>query len=560
MSSVTDPTDPDATRPPADGEVPGLAPEPDAALEGLQGQRLNETYRIDRLIGRGGMGVVYKGVNIHGKHAVAIKVIKPQLAANPEFLNLFLREAEKLYQLNHDALVRYFQIGFDPALDLHFLAFEYIDGPSVMKILDGRPVRSASLIRILKRLAEGMQAAHAKGIVHLDLSPDNVLLPDAWVEQAKIIDFGIARKLDDGSDSDVASAFMGKYGYQAPEMFGRYGRRVGEWSDVYSLALTVLAMAKGRPLDMGKDRFGANEARREVPDLSFLDEMLRPLFTAMLQPDPSARLQSMQQVLDGIAKLADVPAPGVAAPVAKKAKRSWKIPLLLASGVVAVGIGALITRSIDGQSVGVPAIFASGDVAAIAAAIPCSSIRTQLQDGVYRLDGWKAESSAWPGALNGENVDRRGVRTITDADAATCDFLERVLKATALPAPDVPMPGYRDLKVTDGDPAQGGSVIFTLNAELPPFNGPVLAMSYGPRGPVSERMSAVLKPRDSAKTAAFAAVADMMLIIQIVSNDPGTQQPENETPQTEVEAFDWLQRHCPLGACHVAAGWLEIRE
>ncbi len=556
---MTDPTDPDATRPPLESELAGLEPEPTVALEGLQGQKLNETYRIDKLIGRGGMGVVYKGVNIHGKHAVAIKVIKPQLAADPEFLNLFTREAEKLHYLNHDAVVRYFQIGFDPALDLHFLAFEYIDGPSVMKILDGKPVQTASLIRILRRLAEGMQAAHAKGIVHLDLSPDNILLPDAWVEQAKIIDFGIARKLGDGSDSDVATAFTGKYGYQAPEVFGRYGRRIGEWSDVYSLALTVLAMAKGRPLDMGHDKFTANEARRDVPDLSFLDESLRPLFTEMLQPDPNKRMQSMQQVLDGIAQAEKATPPTVADKKRPRRKRSWQVPGLIAAGIAAIAIGAFFGPSMLKPFGAVTAIAGAGDIVATAAAVPCSSIRAQSNDGIYRLDGWKAESSPWPDSLTGENVDRRGVRSIAEANAATCAFLARVLEATELKAPDVAMPGYRDLKTTDGEGVSQG-VQFVLNADLPETTGPVLAMAYGPRGPVTARLASFLKPRESAKVATFERFADLMLVVLIVTNDPAAQEPAEETAQSEAEAFAWIDKYCRPGTCHVAAGWLEIRE
>lgn len=559
---MTDPIDPDATRPPLEGEVPGLIPEPEAALEGLQGQILNQTYRIDRLIGRGGMGVVYKGVSIHAKHAVAIKVIKPELAADPEFLNMFIREAEKLFQLNHNALVRYFAMGFDPALDLHFLAFEYIDGPSVMKILDGKPVRTASLVIVLKRLAEGLQAAHAKGIVHLDLSPDNVLLPDAWIEEAKIIDFGIARKLDDNSDSNLATVFAGKYGYQAPELFGRYGRRIGEWSDVYSLALTVLAMAKGRPLDMGKDKFGAIEARREVPDLSFLDESLRPLFTSMLQPDPNSRLQSMQQVLDGIARIGKGPEKGGGV-IKPEKKRSFKATTVIAGvvvGVAAIAIGGVIGWSNYGQSLPVIAAAATGDIAATAAAVPCSSIRTQLDKGIYRLEGWKAESSPWPDTLTGENVDRRGVRSIADADAATCAFLARVLEATKLTTPDVAMPGYSDKKVTEGDPAENGIVSFDLNAELPPVRGPVLHLSYGPLGPVSERLAAFLKPREEAKKAYFSPEPDVMLIVQVVSNDPAAEDPTKVIEQSEAEVFEWINSHCPPGSCHVAAGWLEIRK
>ena len=102
------------------------------------------------------------------------------------------------------------------------------------------------LAGLLKRLASGLSAAHRLGAVHRDMSPDNVLLPGGDVHQAKIIDFGIAKDLDASSATIVGDGFAGKLNYVAPEQLGDYGREVGPWSDVYSLALVILAVAQGR--------------------------------------------------------------------------------------------------------------------------------------------------------------------------------------------------------------------------------------------------------------------------------------------------------------------------
>ena len=292
--------------PPAHAAVPAVPSFGNGPPGGLIGYQLNDLFEIVRFIARGGMGEVYEGRNIASGERVAIKVILPQFAVDEQFMALFRREASALERLGHDALVKYRTLAFDRTSQLNYLAIEFVDGVPMSDSLDGVPAEAATVRVVLRRLAAGLGAAHIAGVIHRDLSPDNILLPNGDVARAKIIDFGIAKDTNPGEKSVVGDAFAGKFGYAAPEIFGKYKRSVGPWTDVYSLALTVLALAKGRPLDMGITIVDALEARDTVPDLSFLEPDLVRVFTGMLQPDPEVRFRSMEAVIEAL----DAPAAG----------------------------------------------------------------------------------------------------------------------------------------------------------------------------------------------------------------------------------------------------------
>ena len=276
------------------GSLPGGAHGAKGALVGLE---LNGLFELTRFIAQGGMGEVYEGRNVTSGERVAVKVILAQFAADEQFMALFRREASVLERIGHDVLVKYRTLAFDRTAQLTYLVTEYVDGPPLSERLDGTPADPADVVRLLRRLATGLAAAHEAGVIHRDLSPDNVLLGDGRVERAKIIDFGIARGGAVGEKSVVGDAFAGKLGYAAPEIFGKYGRDIGPWTDVYSLALLVLAYARGKPMAMGNTIFEALTAREEVPDLSFLPAAQARVFAGMLEPNPAQRLRSMEAVL-----------------------------------------------------------------------------------------------------------------------------------------------------------------------------------------------------------------------------------------------------------------------
>jgi serine/threonine-protein kinase len=259
------------------------------------GTRLNGIYEIDQVIGVGGMGEVYKGHVIGTGDPVAIKLMLPELAENEAALTLFRKEASALHHVHHDAIVRYYVFTVEPVLRRPYLAFEFVDGRTLSNILgDNGPLPYEAVRSLMQRLASGLQAAHDHGIVHRDVSPDNILIPNSDVARAKIIDFGIARSNQHGTV--IGSGFAGKFNYVSPEQLGLFGGNVTAKSDIYSLGLVLVQALTGQPLDMGGSHVELIEKRRKVPGLGAVDMRLRPLLEKMLQPDPEQRPDSMAAV------------------------------------------------------------------------------------------------------------------------------------------------------------------------------------------------------------------------------------------------------------------------
>jgi hypothetical protein len=260
------------------------------------GTRLNGIYEIDQMIGAGGMGEVYKCHEIQTGAAVAIKMLLPDMAENEAALALFRREAAALHHLPHDAIVRYFLFSVEPVLQRPYLAMEFVDGRSLSDILADGPLTFEALLKLMRRIASGLQAAHERGIIHRDVSPDNIIVPLGDVTRAKIIDFGIARSTQMGDKTIIGSGFAGKDNYVSPEQVGLYGGEVTAKSDIYSLGLLLFYALTGQKLDMGGSQFQLVEKRRRVPDLGGVDMRIRPLLERMLQPDPTNRPATMAEI------------------------------------------------------------------------------------------------------------------------------------------------------------------------------------------------------------------------------------------------------------------------
>jgi len=260
------------------------------------GTQLNGIYEIDALIATGGMGEIYKGHEIQSGDSVAIKVIRADMASDEVFLALFRKEASALNRLHHEVIVRYFVFSRDPIVQRHYLAMEFVEGESLSEILKRGPLGVDQVHALQKRLASGLQAAHARNIVHRDVSPDNVIIPWGDVTQARIIDFGIARSNRVGDTTVISGGFAGKPGYVSPEQLGMFDGNVTGKSDIYSLGLVLAQCLLGEPIDMGKSQVTVIERRKCVPNLSKIDPRIRPLIERMLQPDPANRPASMAEV------------------------------------------------------------------------------------------------------------------------------------------------------------------------------------------------------------------------------------------------------------------------
>ena len=272
------------------------------------GVLINNNYRVQNLISAGGMGEVYRGENAFTGDPVAIKIVLPELARDPEIVSLFKREARILGQLTDDAIVRYHNFVLDTDLNRYCLVMEFIDGTHLWDYVDQHgPMAEAEALALMRRLATGLGKAHARGVTHRDLSPDNVILRGGRIEDAVLIDFGIARS-DELGEGVLAGRFAGKLKYIAPEQLGHFGGRVGPQTDIYAMALMVAALLRGNPLEMGSSVVEAAQARRSIPDLAGLGPRAMPLLQYMLEPDPDSRPRDMAAVARMLDDPSHVPA------------------------------------------------------------------------------------------------------------------------------------------------------------------------------------------------------------------------------------------------------------
>ncbi|HKU99019.1 MAG TPA: serine/threonine-protein kinase [Vineibacter sp.] len=275
-------------------QAPMPSPGPGGPL--APGVVLSSTFEIEHLVARGGMGEVYRARHRITGDPIAIKTIRPELAGDEKIAELFKREAQALRNIRHPAIVSYEGV-FDDGTGALYIAMEYVDGPSLSRLMQNGPLPEADVRRLRDRVADGLAAAHAQGVIHRDLSPDNVILPGGRIDAAKLIDFGIAKQTESSKATVIGNDFAGKYSYAAPEQLGLQGGEVGPRADVYSLGLVLAAAAIGTPLDMGNALPTAVQARMRVPDLARVPDGLRGEISGMLQPNPSDRPQSMADLV-----------------------------------------------------------------------------------------------------------------------------------------------------------------------------------------------------------------------------------------------------------------------
>lgn len=312
-----------------DSERTVFAPRANARI----GTRLNGIYEIESLIAVGGMGEVYKGRAIQTGDAVAIKMIRPDMARDEAVIALFRREAAALHNLYNEAIVRYYVFAIDPASESPYLAMEFVDGQPLSERIKQQPLTIEEADVLRQRVGPGLHAAHRLGIVHRDISPDNIILPGGDPSRAKIIDFGIARSSLLGEGTVIGSGFAGKYNYVSPEQLGLYGGEVTGRSDMYSFALVLAEAVAGRALDMGGSQVQILDKRRRLPDLSGVDARLRPLLARMLAPDPANRPADMAEVAAWQSPAAGKKAAGPAGQ-----KRQGRSPMALVAGVAILAL------------------------------------------------------------------------------------------------------------------------------------------------------------------------------------------------------------------------------
>lgn len=284
----------------------GLAPSADypflAPPEGPNELGRLGPYLIHKPLGTGAMGIVFEAQDAHLKRSVALKVMKPSLASHADFHRRFLREAQLAAAIDHEHVVTVYQVGEDRGVP--FLAMKLLQGES----LEDRLCRASRLpvpevLRIGREVAEGLAAAHSRGLVHRDIKPANIWLEEGR-DRVKIVDFGLAR----GSGADAhftqAGAVIGTPSYMAPEQAN--GEEVDDRCDLFALGAVLYRACTGRlPFD-GKDTLSVLSAlatRTPVPPHKLaprLPPALSNLVMGLLAKDRNDRPQSAREVVEAI--------------------------------------------------------------------------------------------------------------------------------------------------------------------------------------------------------------------------------------------------------------------
>ncbi|MFM8570496.1 MAG: serine/threonine protein kinase [Pirellula sp.] len=232
-----------------------LAPQPniDSRLHSRSGSDKHQaripkqigSYSIERVLGRGGMGIVYKAFQTKLGRPVALKMILAGSHASDQVLSRFIAEAKAVAHLQHPNIVQIFEVGEHDGLP--FFSLEYVNGPPLDKKLDGKPIPPDQAARWMIDICTAMQYAHDNGVLHRDLKPANVLSTKDGI--LKVSDFGLAKRLEDNADSASTreGTIMGTPNYMSPEQARGEVHNLGPATDQYSLGAMLYEFLTGRP-------------------------------------------------------------------------------------------------------------------------------------------------------------------------------------------------------------------------------------------------------------------------------------------------------------------------
>jgi len=267
-------------------------------------------YEIQRLLGRGGMGVVYLARQRNPERHVALKVIRPELAT-PTWIRRLRHEAQVLAILNHPGIAHFYEMGAaDGPVKRHFYAMEYVDGQPLTGFATAHNLKCNQRLELMGRVCEALQHAHDHGVIHRDLKPGNIIVDAAG--QPKILDFGIARLTNASIEATTMHTapgqIFGTLQYMSPEQASGETALADVRSDVYALGVILFELLCGRlphELSQKQNWEAVRIIREEEPKrLGSVDRSLRgdveTIVSKALERDPTRRYLSARQMGEDI--------------------------------------------------------------------------------------------------------------------------------------------------------------------------------------------------------------------------------------------------------------------
>ncbi len=262
---------------------------------------LANRYELIKRVAEGGMGIVYLAYDLQLQKKVAIKILHQSLNNSQKALDMLRREAKLCLELTHPNIVRLYNLELGSGGDDIFLVMEYIDGEDLYEIIQRKhKFTLQEALPMIRSLLVGLAAAHAEGIVHLDIKPENLLIKSDGT--LKITDFGIARVFSESVDVSTLTStrrkthLAGTLLYMSPEQITR-SHEIGPWTDIYASGCVIYEMLTGLPPFYGDPDIRQTKITKDVPPISGIPDGFNRILSKMLARRVEDRYQSVREIL-----------------------------------------------------------------------------------------------------------------------------------------------------------------------------------------------------------------------------------------------------------------------